>query len=360
MTSNPDSVSVTEHLHAPTWQQGELRLICEARWQETHDVVSFRFRAPEPLKFIFKPGQFVTFHLEIADEMFHRSYTISSSPSRPHSLMVTIKRVAGGRVSNYLIDHLKPGHSIRASGPFGAFNIGDLPAERYLLLSAGCGVTPMYSMSRFLTDTLGANADIAFIHSASSVNDVIFADSLNAMAQRYAGLKLNYLIQHVSDRSSLADNMQSRRFDAELLTELVPDYQQRTVFVCGPQRFMDAAREVFAFSGFDMSHYHSEDFAQAIQTTLPSSNGSYQLTAASESTTLSADKTLLDGLVALKLPIIAACRSGVCGSCKCKVVQGEVASSSTQTLTEDEIAEGMVLACSSYAQSDVHIALAPF
>ncbi|KFZ38299.1 oxidoreductase [Shewanella mangrovi] len=358
MTLSPDISAVSEHLHAPTWQQGELRLICDARWQETHDVVSFRFHATEPLKFLFKPGQFITFHVDIADELYHRSYTISSSPTRPHSLMVTIKRVEGGRVSNYLIDNLQPGHSIRASGPFGDFNVVDIAAERYLLLSAGCGVTPMYSISRFLTDTHGHRADIAFLHSASTVNDLIFADSLKAMSQRNDGVDINYLIQHVSDADELSNNMHSSKLNAELLTLLVPDFQQRTVFVCGPQRFMDAAQALFAACDFDMSRYHSENFAQAMALENPISGGNFQLTVAASSRVLSAKQTLLDGLLEMQLPIIAACRSGVCGSCKCKVVKGEVISSSSETLTAAEIEQGYVLACSSHAQSDVDIDLA--
>lgn len=351
--------AATAHFVAEDWQSGQLRLICTARWQETPDVVSFRFRAAEPLKFRFKPGQFITFQLAIGDEILHRSYTISSSPSRPHSLMVTIKRVSGGKVSNYLLDNLQPGHSLLAMGPFGEFNLIDIPAPRYLFLSAGCGITPMYSMTRYLTDTLGPEADICFIHSAKTQDDVIYRDSLQAMAKHYGGLSLGILLQHESTPSLLAaDGWFQGYLDEPLLRQLAPDFHDRTVYVCGPERFMKACKSLFDSLGFDMVRYHQENFGMV--TPAPSADATtalYSLSVAEQSTQLRAEQSLLEGIEAMQLPIIAACRSGVCGACKCRVVEGEVVSSSQQTLTAEEIAAGMVLACSSRPLSDVKLLL---
>ncbi|QUN04927.1 hybrid-cluster NAD(P)-dependent oxidoreductase [Shewanella yunxiaonensis] len=350
--------AAAQHFIANDWQTGELRLICTARWQETTDVVSFRFRAAEPIKFRFKPGQFITFHLEIGDSLFHRSYTISSSPSRPHSLTVTIKRVEGGKVSNYLLDNLQPGHSLLASGPYGDFNLIDIPAERYLFLSAGCGITPVYSMTRYLTDTLGPDADICFIHSARTAADTIYRDSLHAIAEHYAGFSLGVLVQHelVLPQSERGQWL-SGYLDAERLLQLAPDFLDRTVFVCGPERFMNACKSLFEALGFDMSRYHQESFGMEVSPSLKAAVGSYSLQVDGNETSLDGTQTLLEGIEALQLPIIAACRSGVCGACKCRVVEGDVASDSQQTLTADEIASGMVLACSSRPLSDIKLAL---
>ncbi|GMA82899.1 hypothetical protein GCM10025855_24320 [Shewanella glacialipiscicola] len=117
---------------APQRSESVNQLVCVERWNETADVVSFRFQAGEPMKFDYKPGQFMTFVLEINGEQVCRSYTLSSSPSRPYSLMVTIKRVEGGLVSNYLIDNLIPGQSVRVLPPTGQFNLIDIPAQKYL------------------------------------------------------------------------------------------------------------------------------------------------------------------------------------------------------------------------------------
>ncbi|MFQ6371310.1 FAD-binding oxidoreductase [Shewanella sp. YIC-542] len=358
MTARVQATAMS-HLAATPWQQGKIRLVCSARWQETADVVSFRFRAVEPVTFLFKPGQFLIFHLDIGGELLHRAYTIASSPSRPHSLMVTIKRVPGGKVSNYLLDHLQPGHRLQASGPHGDFNLIDIPAERYLFLSAGCGITPIYSMSRFLTDTQGSEADICCIHSARSREDMIFHDGLSAMAQHHKGFSLGLLLQHEAPSSkSPLSTWHSGHLDVQKLTALAPDFHDRTVYVCGPERFMAATRRLFATVGFDMCNYHQESFTGNLPSPTGTSMGNdYGLRVDAHSTRLAAEQTLLDGIESMQLPIIAACRSGVCGACKCKVVKGHVASSSTQTLTAKEIAQGMVLACSSTPLSDVELLL---
>lgn len=130
---NMSVISKAEALSiAPKLKESFNHLVCVERWEETADVVSFRFQAGEPMKFDYKPGQFMTFVLEINEEQACRSYTLSSSPSRPYSLMVTIKRVPGGLVSNYLIDHLLPGQSVRVLPPTGQFNLFDIPAQKYL------------------------------------------------------------------------------------------------------------------------------------------------------------------------------------------------------------------------------------
>ena len=116
-------------LAADNWQRGEVQLCCVERWNETHDVVSFRFQGLTPVKFNFKPGQFITFKLNINGDKVYRSYTISSSPSRPFSLVVTIKKIAGGVVSNYLTESLNVGDEVEVTGPDGIFNLVDIEAR---------------------------------------------------------------------------------------------------------------------------------------------------------------------------------------------------------------------------------------
>ncbi len=109
-----------EFWHAPpgrwTSDDEETLVCCQVR-QETHDVKSFFFRSPQGRAFVFEPGQFVTLELEIDGERINRCYTISSSPTRPHTISITVKRVPGGKVSNWLHDNLQAGASVRVLGP---------------------------------------------------------------------------------------------------------------------------------------------------------------------------------------------------------------------------------------------------
>lgn len=351
-------------------------LVCIERWNETVDVVSFRFQAGEPMKFDYKPGQFMTFVLEISGEQVCRSYTLSSSPSRPHSLMVTIKRVAGGLVSNYLIDHLQPGQRVRVLPPMGQFNLVDIPATKYLFLSAGCGITPMYSMSRYLTDTQ-IDADIAFVHSARSDADIIFKSSLETMANRFNAFKLSYALESAAASLLFSPKISFDigRLTAQMLQTLVPDVAERTVYLCGPEPYMQAVKALLAEFNFDMNRLHHESFAtaekaarnqlmqaksseidenpQAGAFTLPTFN----LAIGDRSIRLMQGQSLLEGIESEGLPIIAACRSGVCGACKCQVLEGETVSTSVMTLSAAEIDAGFVLACSTTLTSDVTLKL---
>ena len=355
---------------------GLSELVCVERWNETIDVVSFRFQAGEPMKFDYKPGQFMTFVLDINSEQVCRSYTLSSSPSRPYSLMVTIKRVAGGLVSNYLIDHLLPGQRVRVLQPTGQFNLVDIPATKYLFLSAGCGITPMYSMSRYLTDTQ-IDADIAFVHSARSDADIIFKSSLETMANRFNAFKLSYALESATESLLFSPKISFDigRLTAQMLQTLVPDVTERTVYLCGPEPYMQAVKVLLAELNFDMNRLHHESFAtaekvarhqlmqaksseidenpQAGAFTLPTFN----LAIGDRSTKLAQGQSLLEGIESEGLPIIAACRSGVCGACKCQVLEGETTSTSVMTLSPAEIDAGFVLACSTTLTSDVRLKL---
>ncbi|MCS6235036.1 hybrid-cluster NAD(P)-dependent oxidoreductase [Shewanella baltica] len=351
-------------------------LVCVERWNETVDVMSFRFQAGEPMKFDYKPGQFMTFVLEISGEQVCRSYTLSSSPSRPYSLMVTIKRVAGGLVSNYLIDHLQPGQRVRVLPPMGQFNLVDIPATKYLFLSAGCGITPMYSMSRYLTDTQ-IDADIAFVHSARSDADIIFKSSLETMASRFNTFKLSYALESAAASLLFSPKISFDigRLTAQMLQTLVPDVAERTVYLCGPEPYMQAVKALLAELNFDMSRLHHESFAtaeKAARNQLMQAKSSktdenpqagafilptFNLAIGDRSTRLTQGQSLLEGIESEGLPIIAACRSGVCGACKCQVLEGETVSTSVMTLSAAEIDAGFVLACSTTLTSDVTLKL---
>lgn len=338
------------------------RLCCIERIEETHDVVTFRFEAPgEPVRFSYKPGQFISLQLEIGGETQSRAYTISSSPSRPYSISITVKRVTGGKVSNYLIDSLKPGHIVDVQGPAGGFNLVDIPADRFLFLSAGCGITPMFSMSRWLNDTR-VGADIAFIHSAKRVDDLIFEEQLAAMVSRHSGFRLGYFIEQGACPDWRHAPVLPGRLSLTGLDALSPDWRERTLYVCGPEAYMEAVEAMVRTAGFDMSRFHKESFAAPVH------NGAkieaekdigagFMLKVGDKLHPLGEQGLLLEGIEALKLPIIAACRSGVCGACKCQVLEGEVERLSDMTLTQEDKANGMVLACSTRALTDISIKL---
>ena len=143
-------------------------LICRHARDETHDVRTFMFESPRRDLFAFHPGQFLTFTFAAHPSgSLSRCYTISSPPTRPYHVSITVKRVPGGPVSNWLHDHLHPGMSVQATGPIGDFSCRLRPARKLLLLSAGSGITPMLSMAR-TEDDAGHDTDILWTSSVGT------------------------------------------------------------------------------------------------------------------------------------------------------------------------------------------------
>ncbi|MBS1230002.1 MAG: oxidoreductase FAD-binding subunit [Proteobacteria bacterium] len=333
-------------------------LVCRDRVEETADAATFVFTAADAAPIAYKAGQFIVFCVDVDGQKLHRAYSLSSTPSRPENLTITVKRVPGGQVSNHLLDHLRPGHALAALAPAGDFNVVDRPSTGHVvLLSAGCGITPCLSIARWLLDTSPATS-IDFIHSARSGDDVIAAAELDRLHAAHANFRLTRVLEQPARASDRAGLLARPLFD-----QLLPDLHGRTIFCCGPQPYMDAVRAFADERGFDMGYFHCESFAatsaaRAAQTSAGAGQ-SYTLSAPTfaKSGEIASTQSLLEALESAGLPIIGACRSGVCGSCKCRVVSGEVTTTSSATLSGEEIDSGYVLACSSTARSDLVVDL---
>lgn len=252
-----------------TWTQGKKLLKCVHIINETVDVKTFTFVSEPPVKFDYQPGQFATLNLNIDGKSVKRSYSISSTPSRPHTLEITVKRVPAphdepsappGLVSNWLHDNLKVGNQIEMNAPTGKFTNFANPSAKLFLISAGSGITPMMSMSRWICDTV-SNVDIVFLHSARSPEDIIFRQELEMMSSRYPNFKLAITVT----RPEIGQPWYgyTGRINETILPAIASDYKERTVYVCGPNPFMEATKELLQKINFPMENYYEESFGGA-------------------------------------------------------------------------------------------------
>ncbi|WP_260259256.1 hybrid-cluster NAD(P)-dependent oxidoreductase [Vibrio intestinalis] len=340
------------------WPQGlPATLTCIDKIQETADCFSIKLSANSGERFDFKPGQFVSLGFEINGKVEYRAYSISSLPEQDY-LQLTIKRVDSGKVSNYILDKLSIGDTVLCLAPTGNFNCIDHPArnDKALLLSAGCGITPVYAMAKhWLAQQV--NIDIAFVHIARSASETIYLEELAQLDSQHANFHLNLLLKDATDTP-----YHQGRFDADWLVNLAADYQQRTVYLCGPEQFMRDSKGYLEALQFDMNEFYQESFtpiAEANQNQEHVQNDQATVTVESFGKTFQAQHgaTLADSLEAEQLPIIIACRSGICGSCKCKVTDGSVKSLSVGPLSAEEVEQGYVLACSSTIEGDLALEL---
>ena len=343
------------------WPQSEITARCVQIIQETHDVKTFRFVAEPAVLFDFKPGQFVCITLPISDEKGKsvvRSYSISSSPSRPHTLDITVKRVGAagedlpqGVASNWLHDVFEVGMTLPMQGPFGDFNCVDCPSDRLLLISAGSGITPMMAISQWLSD-VGTNIDITFVHAARSAQDIIFRQRLELLAAQHPNFKLAFTL--TKNMPTVPWSGFRGRLNPAMLSTICPDFADRTAFVCGPAGFMRSTKELLEAEGFPMENYFEESFGgpavsrevseKVSRTTMPEAKLS-ELAAESISAAVSnsavlepsvafaisgkvacgdESDTLLEMAEQVGVSMASGCRMGSCGVCKHQLVSGEV------------------------------------
>ena len=334
------------------WSDSE-PLECVAVLPEAPNVMTFSFQAPSGAMFSFDPGQFVTLELPVPGGPVWRTYTISSSPTRPTALTVTVKAQPGSVGTRWMFDHLRPGVRLKAVGPAGRFSTVHHPAPKYLFISAGSGITPMISMTTAMYDG-GRPADIVFVNCARRPSEIIFRERLEQMASRTEGIALKWVVE---DRDPYRPWTGFQGMFNQLMLGLVaPDYLEREVFCCGPEPFMHAVRDALSGLGFPMDRYHQESFgappplAEVVPVdVVPQDHAAAEVTFSASGVTQACAQTdtILTVARAAGLNIPSGCSMGICGTCRVQKLSGEVHMVHNGGITDDDVADGYILACCS-------------
>ncbi len=332
-------------------------LVCVGVRDETHDVRTFTFAARDGAYFAVLPGQYFTFDVPVAGDIVPRCYSLSSSSLRPRTIAVTVKRVDGGRGSNWLHDTLKPGDAIRAFGPLGTFTLPAVLPDKLLLLSGGSGITPMIAIVRALADAAQA-IDVVFVHAARSPADFAFHDELRGFAKTLPGFRLILLPEVVLPTDGFAGI--TGRISPALMAVAVPDLAERLVMCCGPAPFMNAARAICRDSGVPDAQYMQESFdetgALVADMAVEAATG-FDVTFSRQGRTIrvGADETVLSAARAQGVVLPSSCANGLCGTCKSKLVSGTVDMNHNGGIRQREIDAGSFLPCCSHPLSDLVI-----
>ncbi|MGO6747779.1 2Fe-2S iron-sulfur cluster-binding protein [Rhizobium ruizarguesonis] len=245
----------------PVWAGGRTKVRCVSVVWETSDTKTYSFVAEPQTLFNYKPGQFITIEVPLPGSILRRSYTISSSPSRPYTLSITVKKVPMGWMSNWLFDNMIEGFECTISGPAGKFSCHNHPSSKLLFLAAGSGITPSMSMLRWLADT-SSPADIVFINNVRTPDDIIFHQELLHMSTLLSSrIRLAIVPAAVSPGRPWQGPI--GRLEELLVRTYAPDFSERETFVCGPPGYMAAAKTMLAGLGLPMEQYHDESFGAA-------------------------------------------------------------------------------------------------
>lgn len=306
--------------------------------QETPDVWTLSLLCHD--HYPYRAGQYalVSIH-QRADTL--RAYSLSSTPGVSEYIQLTVRRIEDGVGSGWLTQQVRRGDYLWLSDAQGHFTCDNEASDKVLLLAAGCGVTPIMSMRRWLAKYRPA-CDVQTIVNVRSPQDLIFAREWS-----------HYAVTRVAEHDVTPGFIAGRL--SEALLQQVPDLAQRTVFCCGPVPYMDWAEATlrrFGVTRFLREQFFTPPVAASADVER------LMFSKRSPATTFSAPRgnSLLQAMESNGVPVIAACREGVCGCCKTQVLAGDYRVTSTQTLSERELAEGYVLACSCQPQSDLVLA----
>jgi 3-ketosteroid 9alpha-monooxygenase subunit B len=331
--------------------------------EETGDAHSLVLERPEGLD--YKPGQFLT--LAVPSEqtgVVARCYSLSSAPHETDHLQVTVKRTADGYASNWVCDHVRPGQVLTVLPPSGIFTPADLDAD-FLLFAGGSGITPVMSIVKSaLTHGTG---HIVLVYANRDESSVIFAPELAELAQKYV------------DRFVLVHWLESLQGlpTADRLRPVAEYFQSYDAFVCGPGPFMTGVVAMLKELGFPRERRHQEKFVslggnpfgdalgEAFEIGDPGAEEPEKPVRdapAAVSGDLDGeqfafddwppDQPLLDYLLSKGVAAPYSCREGNCSACACLVTDGEVQMRRNDVLDDDDLSDGIRLACQSLPVSD--------
>ena len=317
----------------PMWSLTEVRARVLRVEHETADTKTFVLR-PNALWRGARPGQHVRVQVELDGRRRHRAYSLSRIT--PGEVALTIKRQPQGLVSGHLHRNLRPGDVLTISQAQGDFVLPATLPPKLLLLSAGSGITPVMALRQQLLDS-GYAGDLRFLHISRSRADLIFARQLEGPDVQHHATAVN------------------GRFSTDTLQTWVPDWQERSTWLCGPAALMDAVHGLWA-STPAAAPLHSERFGAALRPAQPLGSPvqvRFSRSGAQFSTTGSAP--LLLQAEAAGLAPKHGCRIGICRACQCTKRSGTVQNLQTGELCSAP--DQAIRLCISAARSDLTLDL---
>lgn len=309
--------------------------------KESVNAVSVVFEIPSDLKetFQYKAGQYLTLLSQINGEEVRRAYSLSSCSEQDADLKVSVKQVEGGKMSTYLCNSLNVGDELQVMPPQGNFTDNN-KKPNLVLFAAGSGITPIISILK--SALCSGDQQVVLHYGNRSVEETMFKSELESLQSEY-GSRLNVSFYYSNEGNRLDTNRTESLVDSNLNA----DY-----FICGPEGMIAAVKAGLENSNIAKDSIHIEYFAspkkektesvvlegEVNEVTLILDDETHQVT-------LNPMETILEVGERIGIDPPFSCQSGVCATCKAKVMQGEVEMENNFGLDEDEVEEGYVLTC---------------
>ncbi|HQS15698.1 ferredoxin--NADP reductase [Reyranella sp.] len=312
--------------------------------QETPDARSFVLEIPADLaeKYRYRAGQFLTFRVPHADGAFNRCYSLSSAPETDGLPKVTIKRVAGGKGSNWFHDSVTEGGTLEVLPPAGRFVLGDGDAP-LLLFGGGSGITPMMSLIKSALKQ--GRRQIRLFYANRDKPSVIFDGEFEALLAAHPG-KLE-IVHHLDSTQGI--------IKPEEIVAAMKGYEAGDVYLCGPGPFMKLVEETLFEHGMPHDKVRIERFEASGNDAIPiqpSEEGDVvpgEITIHFEGkvhkVAYAKGQTILEAARAGGLNPLSSCEEGFCASCAAKTIKGKVMLAKNDIYTPEDLANHWILTC---------------
>jgi ring-1,2-phenylacetyl-CoA epoxidase subunit PaaE len=320
--------------------------------RQTEKAVSITFDVPTALEatFSFKAGQYITLKTVINETEIRRDYSLSSSP-RSGDLTVTIKEIDNGIFSTYANNHLNSGDSLEVGEPNGRFIFEPQSenANSIIAFAAGSGITPIMSIARTVLET--DDKSVVLIYGNKSPEKTIFYKEILELQSTYLNrFKVQFVYSESNDDGALFGRIDTGNINYVLKNTIQLEPSQ-LFYLCGPEGMVKTTTAILSEKGIQDEQILFELFtaSNVVPANKSVNKGESEITMLvdDEETTLimPQNQTILEAALANDIDAPYSCQGGVCSSCICRVTEGSAKMRQNNILTDNEVAEGLVLSC---------------
>jgi ring-1,2-phenylacetyl-CoA epoxidase subunit PaaE len=336
-------------------KEGLYLITVSAIRQEANDAFTIQFSDVPAIFKDFSAGQHITLKVKINSEILNRTFSISSIPNSDNFLSITIKKIIGGKVTNYLADQLKVGESLEVTVPTGQFFLIPEPAHQkhYVMIAGGSGITPIYSMIGTILK-FEPKSKITLLYANKTSTSIIFKEKLEQWSKEFPNqLEVKHFLSQEENPKNASKGNITRISLEEILFK--SDMHKIDFYLCGPEIMSNKLIEDLIYLGVEKDKIHRELFLIQTQTNETASQKALvvaKVFGQSYEFETHEGKTILQSALDQNIPLPFSCQSGLCGMCKMKCSEGKVTIKNNQVLTEKDIKDGYILTCQSLPQTN--------